>query len=288
MTNTALQLEFPQNEPLTVGQILKESRLSQGLTLEEVARTLCISKRHLVQFEEDHENLVCDVYTLGFLKSYVQFLGLDDKKLSKIFKNQAGCPPPSLLHFPATSQRAGLPSKRILIFSIFLLLAIIVGWEGAKYYDARTHPPKVLEAVETPAESDVTDRELENLEDPAPLADHRLQDSMVRPEVNFIKEPTLDSQTTVSPQSVLLKATEKTWVQVTNLEGITILTRTLQPGETYELKDPQHLVLKTGNAGGLSLISNEKSIRSLGTSGEIVRGISLDPEKWVEQTPDTH
>ncbi|OJW52655.1 MAG: hypothetical protein BGO67_09310 [Alphaproteobacteria bacterium 41-28] len=360
MTNLALKVESQENDCPSVGDLLKEARLSQGLSLEEIAKTLCISKRHLVHLEEDQENLVCDVYTLGFLKSYVQYLGLNEKDFCKMFKSQAIHLPPSHLPFPAPLPGKGIPSLRILGFSFLLLLGVIVGWEWVKYSNSQIHPLKDMKVVETlpkikpipeesvalqnqsaisenllqaiiPAEvtappenltsdpetlissESVTSKPMdppENLisDQQAPISPKSILSKPTESSGNTTSNPqtlispeslpskptdsprntTSDPQIPVSPQSVFLKATEETWVEVTTLEGTVILTRILRPGETFELKHPQSLVLKTGNAGGVSLVSGEKSIPSLGKSGEIKKGIFLDPEKWVEQSPETH
>jgi len=360
MTNLALKVELQENERPSVGYLLKEARLSQGLSLEEIAKTLCISKRHLVHLEEDQENLVCDVYTLGFLKSYVQYLGLNEKDLCKMFKNQAIHLPLSHPPFPAPLPGKGIPSLRILGFSSFILIAVIVGWECAKYYDSQTYLPKDVKMAETLSKANPIAKESVAFQNQLPRSENLLQTilpaEVTDPPDNLTSDPqtpispesvpskpidslrnttpdpqtpispesvpskpidspgnttpdpqtpispesplskpidspgstTVDPQPLVSPQSVLLKATEETWVEVTTLEGTIILTRTFKSGETFELKHPQSLVLKTGNAGGVSLVSGEKSIPSLGKSGEIKRGIFLDPEKWVEQSPEIH
>jgi len=288
MTNLALKLELQENERPSVGYLLKEARLSQGLSLEEIAKTLCISKRHLIHLEEDQENLICDVYTLGFLKSYVQYLGLDEKNLSKMFKQQAINPPPSDLPFPVRFPGKGNPSRRILSFSFLILLAVVVGWEWAKYTNSQTNPPQDKKIAEVLPESKTKPVESVASQNPSPLSESLPPDTVPKGVTKSIENLATEPPAIISPQSVLLKATEEAWIEVTTQEGNIILTRTLRPGETFELKHPKNLVLKTGNAGGVSLVSGGKSIPSLGKSGEVKREVSLDPEKWVEQSPETH
>ena len=75
MTNQALQEPTLQEvSPSAVGQILRTARLERGITIEQIAKTLCINKRQLSHLENDAEHLVCDVYTLGFVKLYAQYL----------------------------------------------------------------------------------------------------------------------------------------------------------------------------------------------------------------------
>ncbi len=280
MANTALQ----DHTLPSVGQILKDARQSQGLSLEEIAVTLCISKRYLAYLEDDKENLVGDVYTIGFLRSYAQYLGLDHKDLSKMFKNQAIHPPPSQLPFPAPLPGKGIPSFRVLGFCFFILLAVIGGWKWNKYSNLQPALPQNIESVEISPEANRAPQQ----ENTLPLSETLLKAS-TPPKENLSPDTLIAApQTPILPPSVFLKATEEAWIEVTDQKGDVILSHLFKPKESYEFKNPQHLILKTGNAGGLSLFSGEKSITSLGKSGEVKSGVSLDPEKWVEQTPETH
>ncbi len=280
MTNLAIKV----NELPSVGQILKEERLSQDLTLEEVAKILCINKRQLIHFEEDKENLVCDVYTLGFLKSYVQYLGLDEKDLSQKFRNQAIQLPSSYLPFPAPLPGKGIPSRRILSFSFLALLIVIGGWKWFEYSDSEMSLLKgTTEEVKTLPVPHAKAKELLSSQNTPTIPESRLTASSEA----FVNS-TSPLQTPIPSQAVLLKATEDVWIEIKDKEGKVIFTRLFRPGESYEFKDPQHLVLKTGNAGGVSLVSGGKLIASLGKTGEVKNGIFLDPEKWVEQIPQIH
>lgn len=137
MTDSALQ----ENISSPVGQILKEARLLRGVTLEEVAKKLCITKRQLVNLEEGEEPLVWDVYKLGFVKLYAQYLELDTQDIIKKFKDQAShkvkSPP---LVFPAPLPGRGMPSFRILGLSFLILLAIFIGWKWMSNHTVAPYP----------------------------------------------------------------------------------------------------------------------------------------------------
>ena len=195
-----------------------------------------------------------------------------------------------------------MPSYRILGFSFFVLLAVIVGWEWVKYSHSQKYSPNDVGVVEILPEPNVIPEESVALQNTSPLSESPLPVGSTASLVNPASElPTLPAEvresvvipapnlpTSISSQSVLLKATEDVWIEVKDNEGNIIISRLFRPTESYEFKNPQHLVLKTGNAGGISLISGDKSISSLGKTGEVKSGIILDPEKWVEQNPETH
>ncbi|MEN6296413.1 MAG: helix-turn-helix domain-containing protein [Rectinema sp.] len=61
-----------------VGSIFRDARLGKGLTLDQVSDETNISKRFLQGIEADNfEGFPGEVYVLGFLRNYAEFLGLD-------------------------------------------------------------------------------------------------------------------------------------------------------------------------------------------------------------------
>ena len=131
MTDTTAQESLSPS----IGQILKAARRERKLTIEQISSSLCISKRWLSTLEEDEENLVCDVYSIGFIKQYAQYLELNAEEILEKFKNQTVYPPTSSEHiFPAPLPGRGMPSFRILALSLFVLAVIIIGWKWVERY----------------------------------------------------------------------------------------------------------------------------------------------------------
>jgi len=59
-------------------QILKDTRLSKGLTLEEVAQRTYIKLHYLEALEEGYlDRLPAPVHTYGYIRQYAKLLGLD-------------------------------------------------------------------------------------------------------------------------------------------------------------------------------------------------------------------
>ena len=78
---------------------------------------------------------------------------------------------------------------------------------------------------------------------------------------------------------ITLKATQASWVQVTDAEHHVLYRKVLRPGEQYSVPDEPGLSLDTANAGGLEIIIDGRQVQSVGKAGEIVRGIVLDPKE---------
>lgn len=83
-----------------------------------------------------------------------------------------------------------------------------------------------------------------------------------------------------APKSrVTLRATEASWVQISDAHGTVIYRKVLRTGEQYDVPDQPGLALDTANAGGLKIFVDGKRVQSLGAEGEILRGIELNPEE---------
>ncbi len=65
-----------------VGSIFRDARLGKGLTLDQVADETNISKRFLQGIESDsYDGFPGEVYALGFIRNYADFLDLDARKM---------------------------------------------------------------------------------------------------------------------------------------------------------------------------------------------------------------
>ena len=76
---------------------------------------------------------------------------------------------------------------------------------------------------------------------------------------------------------VLLHARLASWIQIRDASGVPILTRTLAPGDRVAVPDLPGLTLYTGNAGGLEIVVDGRSLPALGAVGAVRRNIALDP-----------
>lgn len=77
---------------------------------------------------------------------------------------------------------------------------------------------------------------------------------------------------------VQLKANSDSWVQVKNAAGAVVFEKVLRKGESYAVPNDPGLTLLTSNAGGIDIIADGQTVQSYGKKGEIVRGVSLEPE----------
>lgn len=289
---------------LPVGQVLRQTRENQGFSIEAVAKKLCINKRHLEKLENDQDLLTCDVYTLGFLRSYAQFLNLNAGELIQQLRDKTTNIPLPHLDFPVPLPERGKPSYRVLYFSLFLLVCVIVGheWFGKLQDSFFSRREFVATESSTPPESKITEPISSQIVHPIvsqavePLSGNKdtsivtpinnppsqVTSAVVPPAAAPIPAPLASEASLSAGQPVLLQAKEQTWVEVKNEKGEIVLSRLFAPNETFEFQDPQNLVLKTGNASGIQLSVADKSLSFPERRGEIIKDIPLNSLKWAE------
>ncbi|MCB9947387.1 MAG: helix-turn-helix domain-containing protein [Rhodospirillaceae bacterium] len=82
---------------------------------------------------------------------------------------------------------------------------------------------------------------------------------------------------------VVIRATDISWVQVRDPSGRVVMTRVLQPGDSYVVPEGSGLKLDTGNAGALTIEVDGNQVRALGGSGDVVRDVSLDAGALIQR-----
>ncbi|HEY5608717.1 MAG TPA: RodZ domain-containing protein [Alphaproteobacteria bacterium] len=78
---------------------------------------------------------------------------------------------------------------------------------------------------------------------------------------------------------IVLRATADSWVELRAPGETPILSRVLKRGETYDVPVRDDLVLATGNAGGLEIAVDGKTLPQLGAFGAVQRGIALNADR---------
>lgn len=75
---------------------------------------------------------------------------------------------------------------------------------------------------------------------------------------------------------IQLRATQETWLQVRDRSGEIIFTRTLKTGDVYRAPDRPGLKIRTGNAGGLVVVTDGVIGQPMGAEGQVLRDVTLD------------
>ncbi|MDX1960874.1 MAG: DUF4115 domain-containing protein [Leptospiraceae bacterium] len=137
-----------------VGQILKSAREERKLTIKDVSKDINIPLKYIIALEnEDYSQFPAETYTMGFLKTYADYLKIDTAQILNLFRgeqlDQSSLPleeltKPTVKMIALELER----NKALLPIAIILVLIIIVGafayfYEPSK--DEDSNSPTVLE-----------------------------------------------------------------------------------------------------------------------------------------------
>ena len=71
----------------SAGQTLREAREEKQISLQAAAQDINMTARHLQALEDDNYSIFAgEIYTLGFLRSYANYLDLDSEKVIQLYK----------------------------------------------------------------------------------------------------------------------------------------------------------------------------------------------------------
>jgi cytoskeletal protein RodZ len=135
----------------TVGSILKEARIAQHLTLEDVEKVTKIRAKFLDAIENDaYQLLPSPIYAKGFVKNYGEYLGLDITHVMAFFRRQTVDVKRSAI-LPNKSEDIGSKSLRItpgrfiaLIVGSFIVVFLV--YFGFQYRKLYMPPPLTISA----------------------------------------------------------------------------------------------------------------------------------------------
>ncbi|HTZ76855.1 MAG TPA: RodZ domain-containing protein [Stellaceae bacterium] len=122
--------------PRNVGTLLREARQGFGRDIPQISAALRIRPAYLQAIEEGrYDALPGPTYTVGFIRAYSEYLGLDGVEMVRRFKQESeGLALKRDLSFPMPLTERSIPGGTILLFALILA---ICGY-GLWYYLSST------------------------------------------------------------------------------------------------------------------------------------------------------
>lgn len=261
----------------TFGETLRKEREKRGITLESVSDGTKIGTRFLQALEaEQFDQLPGGVFNRGFVRAYAKHIGIDEEKAVADYLAASGQTPAASSE-SSTGQPGADGSKpprppaadaiRItetsparfenvsdfvrrmpwteLATILLLAVAIVAGWRYVKHRGQATSAPPAIPrpaVVPTPA--------------PAPPAPVPVKAKAPPPPAT-------------SSLQLLIHADEDCWLSVTT-DGVAQGEIMLLAGEAKTLQADREILMKAGNAGGLTFALNGIKLPSQGDEGEVV------------------
>jgi len=109
-----------------IGSIFKEARIKSGKTIEDAVKETKIAKKYLVAIEnEDFDIFPGETYSMGFIRNYSQFLGLDPDEMIKKYKDYKIQEQPSPIEQLTARPKNIMKNLLIKIIIVIVVLAVI-------------------------------------------------------------------------------------------------------------------------------------------------------------------
>lgn len=69
---------------MAIGELLKQKRMEQDLSLATVAEAICLDEQRLRDIEQDQSNHIAPVYRNGYIKKYARYLQISEDEISTL------------------------------------------------------------------------------------------------------------------------------------------------------------------------------------------------------------
>jgi cytoskeleton protein RodZ len=86
----------------------------------------------------------------------------------------------------------------------------------------------------------------------------------------------------------MIRATQSSWVMVTDPAGKAVFDHVLKAGDVYKVPNKPGLSLTTGNGSGITLVLDGTELPKVANGApHVVRNISLDPDRLTSDMSAT-
>ena len=239
-----------------LGEEFRSAREARSLSLSDVAERLHIRSVYLAAIEDEDWHVIgAPVYVRGFMRTYARFLGLDPEAAVARFSATvpAGTPAaaaPRAAAANAGEKRSGERSSPSLAAVLSIVVAVLVVlFVGYEFYQYKTGAPAGAPVAEgsAPQAADASAEPADSLAAIPPVA---------------------PSPAAAVKRGLTVRVTETSWLRVT-VDGTVVLEGTLPAGTAKSFKG-KVADLRVGNAGGVKIAVNGKTLGPLGASGDVV------------------
>lgn len=229
-------------EKESFGEYLRREREMRGILLEEIAEATRIGKNTLEALENDeYEKLPPRVYVRGFLKTYASYLGLDVNDVLLRYQSYGmGLEEPKGKIEIKAKRGPFIRPALVVLVGLIILAAITL-----TFYKKRaviTPPQAISPTLEAPEGAINLKSESVQIEPPE-----------VAKKADF---------------TLVAVCKELTWLRI-EIDHNPPMEYLLRAGDRVKWNGSKFL-LRIGNAAGLDLMLNDKSLGNLGDSGEVL------------------
>lgn len=290
---------------ISIGEKLRRQRLQQGVSLDQVATQTKIGLRLLEAIEaEQFEKLPGGVFRKSFVLQYARALGLDEESITSDMKHLRSfdeevhlpgqdTPVPDVPPLEAPRDWSAFRTSLGSLVWVFVVMVLCAGvymwWQNLSAGRSGSPPEPVVEASpkREPERAPSVQTAQVQATSPEQTTSSNAATQQSPPTATGPVSADLTAQIAASksPVRVGVTAGEETWLQISR-DGKRVYSDTLKPNETKFVEADGLVRILTGNAGGLDVSLNGRSVGPIGPHGH-VRMIELRPDGFqiVPRTP---
>lgn len=164
----------PSASGMTLGSKLREARLNQGLSTEQVAERLNLRRAVIENLEsEQFETGVSPTFTKGYVKQYAKLMGLELEPLLKEFDEIVGISEAKLNSFSRRTMREATDHRWVYVtylMATVIVASVVVWWFQQSDFTFKESLGDVSEQVDSLTDSKVTADDLTAMIEPTAAA----------------------------------------------------------------------------------------------------------------------
>ncbi|PKO51316.1 MAG: DUF4115 domain-containing protein [Betaproteobacteria bacterium HGW-Betaproteobacteria-2] len=288
---------------ISVGENLKSAREAKNLDIDDICSYLRLSRRQVVALESDDFSALPEpTITRGFIRNYARMLELDAEPLLEAYRNFSASEQPRPISIQSENIRIPGNDKSpwlLYVFASVLIVLLVTAW--VIYVDYMPKPSTEVQYVPSETEVEAAASNVESV--PAagvtPVPDEPAADAATSTEATVPAEvvipaesstgadaaaPTTDAAvvaTQAAPVSagmavVKLRATERSWVSITDRNNKNIFDKIMVAGIEESVQGEPPLQVVIGNAPSTTLIYNNQTVDLASVTHERVARLKLE------------
>lgn len=242
---------------MSIGQTLIAARERAGMSVEQVASATAL-RQTLVRAIEHDDYRLCggDFYARGHIRNLAKTVGIDPDPLIEEFDETNGQPaaPRAKTIFESETavhrERRNGPNWSAAMAAV-LVLVVVYGVAQAFTGGTGSNPRGTEADPSRPAVSNTAP--VEPSASPSP------------------SNPSAVAQAKRDRVTVQVRASDRSWLQVTTASGKELFQGLMQPGQVKTFTDKQKVKLVVGNAGAVLLTVNGTDVGAPGRAGQVAR-----------------
>ncbi len=249
-----IDTEMPADahEASGAGQLLRDERERQKLTLAQVASETRIPERHLLAIESgDFDGLPARTYAIGFSRSYARMLGLDERVVAQQVRDEMGQAAPVDRSRAAQFEPgdpARVPSRGLAWFGVFAAVLLIAG--GFAFYRSYFAPGSGPAAATAPIPDDTA---------------------------VAIDDDTADAGPQDDGQVVFTALEEGVWVRFYDASDNVLSEGQMAKGATFAVpKDADNPQIRTGRPDAFGVTIDGRSVAKLSEDDFVMKDVAVD------------